>query len=451
MAAIVVPPSDFGAPEMLAVDMSRLAEVAAWRPEFGADPATVVSALAPPTAPDAGYLAPLEFRGTTLEVDVDRQIESFNGFRPPEVGPIDLNLELVSTDGNPVVATLRELPEGRKTFTVDIRGCDAGCRFVGFESPNANFNTRLTLHALRQLDPPADILGPADLGERLRWRGDDNTLVTPTSFGVSARIEALDFALTGMRVAVMDAPVPIPVAAVNEQSVSAVASVDGASVPSHRALSLSMLPRLGTHGVLADLNYLEQTLLDAPQVSTSEIWLSDSAPADAANQFRRAGLAVVGERDLAGAREAMAIQGPALALQFHLAAAAFGVLLALGGLWLVAAVDRRSRAADLRALRAQGLRRRMARRAALWGYLSIVVLAALTGLAGAAVAWAAAGDRLPIFTDASSVLQPPRWPTVMAVVEPWGITTGLMVVAAVLASWALRRATGRPNGNGGAR
>ena len=54
------------------------------------------------------------------------------------------------------------------------------------------------------------------------------------------------------------------------------------------------------------------------------------------------------------------------------------------------------------------MRRRMARRAALWGYLSVVLLAALTGLLGAALAWAAAGDRIPIFTDTTSPLQPPR-------------------------------------------
>jgi hypothetical protein len=140
-----------------------------------------------------------------------------------------------------------------------------------------------------------------------------------------------------------------------------------------------------------------------------------------------------------------------LALQFHLAAASFGVLLALGGLGLVAAVDRRARAADLWALRVQGLRRRMVRRAALWGYLSTVVLAAVTGLVGAAVAWAAAGDRIPIFTETASALTPPQWPTWEAVLRPWGVATAAMALAAVAAGWALRRATARPSVNGGPR
>ena len=96
----------------------------------------------------------------------------------------------------------------------------------------------------------------------------------------------------------------------------------------------------------------------------------------------------------------------------------------------------------------QGLGKRIMRRAALWGYLSIVVTAAITGLAGAAVAWAAAGDRIPIFTDSGSVLDPPRWPDPQAVAQPWAVAGATMVAAAVVAAWALRRASKR-NGRGG--
>jgi hypothetical protein len=228
-------------------------------------------------------------------------------------------------------------------------------------------------------------------------------------------------------------------------------SIDQQFVPGEQAVELATLPRLGSKGVLADMAYLERTLVSEPVVGIAEIWLSEAAPPNAAEIFREQGLTVIGEATVAAARAALSREGPALALQFHLAAAVFGILLALGGLGLVAAVDRRSRAADLRALRVQGLRRRMVRRAALRGYLSTVVLAAVTGLGGAAVAWAAAGDRIPIFTETSTALAPPRWPAWEAVLRPWGVATTAMALAALVAAWALRRAAMRPNGNGGLR
>jgi hypothetical protein len=77
-----------------------------------------------------------------------------------------------------------------------------------------------------------------------------------------------------------------------------------------------------------------------------------------------------------------------------------------------------------------------------------VVLAALTGLGGAAVAWVAAGDRIPIFTDAASGLAPPRWPVWAVVVQPWAVATAAMAVAAIMAAWALRRAVRAGNGGG---
>src|SRR5262245_42126444 len=90
--------------------------------------------------------------------------------------------------------------------------------------------------------------------------------------------------------------------------------------------------------------------------------------------------------------------------RFHAAAAALGIALALGGLWLVAAVDRRRRADDLRALRRQGLRPRIVARAALWGYLWLVIGAMLAGLVAAGVAWVATADHLPVLTDTVAML-----------------------------------------------
>jgi hypothetical protein len=225
--------------------------------------------------------------------------------------------------------------------------------------------------------------------------------------------------------------------------------VDGLTVGQREVIGTAGMPRLGAVGVLVDLDYLQRAAMYSGRVGQAEVWLSPSAPPDAAERLRRAGLPVSGSVSVASSRAALARQGPALALHFHLAAAVFGILLAVGSLGFVAASDRRRQADDLAALRRQGLRRRFVRRAALWGYLSTVLLAALTGLVAAAAAWLAAGDRLPIFSDASSVLRTARWPQLVPVLVPWAVAVAVVALVAVLVSWALRRAVARASVRGG--
>lgn len=444
MAAVVVPPTDPRQPTVLAVDTSRLGAVAVWRPEFGADPAAVASAIAPPPE------APLIVRGSELSMDVEVDF-------PLEVGapylPVDVFLEFVTLDGRArSTASVSDLAVGMHTVTMPLGGCAEGCRLVAVTIGDVQpYATHVVLRGLRQVDPPVELVSVADLTDRERWRAAPDVSVVPTSGGLGVRWLPRDFLQENtIRVALADGPLPVPVVSAGLERVGLVSSLDETLIPSQAQLELSMLPRLGTYGVLADLSYLERTTVGTLMLEGAEIWLGPDAPADAVEQFRALGLAVVAESTVVQERAILARQGPALALQFHLAAAAFGVLLALGGLGLVAAVDRRARAADLRALRVHGLPRRMVRRAALWGYLATVIAAGLTGLAGALVAWAVAGDRIPIFTEAAAGLEPPRWPLWPAVVQPWAATTLAMAVAAVIASWVLRRAV-RSGGNGDSR
>lgn len=444
MAAVVVEPSRPNDPTLLAVDTSRLATVATWRPEFGVDPQQVAAEIAPLD------MTPMELTSGRIEVDVEVFTRpAAPGFPQPEFTPAQLELEFITLDtATRVSAQLNNLVEGRATVAAAVPRCVRGCRFIGFRAPDLQFTTQLLLHGVRQLEPDAQVVGPAELSDRKRWRATDNATVVPAGNALSVRLQPRQLADTDVRVSVVNAEIPVPVAAFADRNVPRITSLDGGFVESREALSLSVLPRLGHDGALVDLRYLERTLLGSPIIRPAEIWLGPAAPADAADRFRALGLGVMDETTQEQVRTVLARQGPALALHFHWAAAALGVVLAIGGLGLVAAIDRRQRASDLRALRVQGLPRRMVRRATLWGYLSTVVLASLTGLGGAAVAWAAAGDRIPIFTDPGSGLVPPRWPLWLAVVEPWAVATGVMVVAAVVAAWALRRAV-RSGGNGG--
>ena len=173
-----------------------------------------------------------------------------------------------------------------------------------------------------------------------------------------------------------------------------------------------MLPRLGADGILVDLEYLRAHGAVARRRGPGRGLAGPARPGRRGRPAApgRAG-GVPACTGIDSSRAALARQGPALALQFHLAAAVFGIVLALGGLGLVAAVDRRRRAEDLRALRRQGLLGPVVRRAALWGYLSIVVAGRRwPAWSRPRSAWLAAGDRLPVFTDRWTALPPPRWP-----------------------------------------
>jgi hypothetical protein len=265
--------------------------------------------------------------------------------------------------------------------------------------------------------------------------------------GPALAISSLEtpFNVAAIQVAAVDAALPVPAVSAGRVATdnTSLTSLDSQPIQTRAAGELRMLPRLGARGTLIDLEYLERTTMQSPRRERGEVWLGPDAPADAADRLRQAGLAISSGTGVDAARAALARQGPALALQFHLAAAIFGMLLALGGLALVAAVDRRQRAADFLALRRQGLDLRTVRRAALWGYLATVLAAAAVGLFGAVVAWVGAGDRLPVFTDSLNLLNPPRWPSLPAVLLPWLAAGVTMVGAAAVAAWVLRRTAER--------
>jgi len=450
MAVVAVSPDDPSEPPLLAVDTARLAAVAVWRPEFGADPAAVAAALAPSELP------PLAVHGTAIEVGVTvdwHGVSGASGLPLPDgvsTRPITLVLDFLTDDGRRVAARLANLEFGVNTRTVSLPDCAEGCRLVSLSSPDLPvYEAELVLTSIRQLDPPADVVPPAVFNDRERWRASPAVSLTPTDSGLRMALSPWMFGEPTLQVSALGARVPVSVAVAGTQSVTSITSVDDTSLGTRPEATLSMLPRFGSRGVLVDLRALGATLIAPLTLAEAEIWLGPAAPPDAIDQFRQFGLSILGESTVEDRRSAQAQQGPALALQFHLAAAAFAVLLALVGLGLVAAVDRRQRAADLRALRVQGLPRRVMRRAALWGYLSTVVVAALTGLGAAALAWAIAGDRLPITGGPASSLAPPRWPLWSAVVQPWAAATLAMAAAATVAAWALRRAVTR--GSNGAR
>jgi hypothetical protein len=152
---------------------------------------------------------------------------------------------------------------------------------------------------------------------------------------------------------------------------------------------------------------------------------------------------VLGVTQASGVQSRLDGQGPALALWFHLVAAAFGIVLAIGAVLLVATVDRPRRGDDLRALRRQGLPRRFVRRAATWGNVFVVLAAAVTGLVAAAAAWLAVGNRLPVTAGDAVAVPPPRWPQFAPVGWPLLVGFASILLVSLAAALDLRRAVAR--------
>jgi putative ABC transport system permease protein len=110
------------------------------------------------------------------------------------------------------------------------------------------------------------------------------------------------------------------------------------------------------------------------------------------------------------------------------------LLLAILDMILMAAVDRRSRAAELRVLRVQGLPASAARRAAFVGHASIAVVAGIIGGVAAIASWLLVSSHLPIFATGAGLVRLALAPPWYAVVLPAFVGAAILAVTAAFAA-----------------
>lgn len=426
MAAAVVPPVTRQGTRLLAVDSSRLERVAVWRPEFGAAPGEVARLLRPPTP------EPYVLRGSRVTVTLDNPGQA--------EGQLRLAVSLRPLDGSAAVRmTFGVLERGLREYTAEVGACATGCRLIGFDAIYARSGTDTTTVTIREVH---DLVSTAELtgGE---WKGTVRGDVTPGPGGLTMTVAASGARQETWALA-PDVPTPLPVVSTGSgPSATSLPGLDADRPIPQVAGEVDALPRLGGEGVVTDLEYLERQTFSVARLTEPQVWLRPDAPADITDRLAERGLVVAGDDTVAQARALLDERAPALAIWYHLLAAAFAVLLGLGGLALMAAVDRRRTTEDMRALRLQGLPGRVVARAALWSYLPVVGAALVTGAVAAVVAWWLAGSYLPVFVDDSLVLELPRWPSPSAVALPAILAATAFTAAAVGVSVALRRSTSR--------
>ena len=424
--AVVVNARDSGPRSpVVALDTSRLAAVLPWRAEYGFGSAQELAAWLHPVAPE-----PIRLTGDRLTLVAT----------PFGATEVLLHLRTLS-DGQPVTVHFGPLEvAGRAAYEATVAGCAAGCRLVAVE-PVGPPGAALEVHELRA---GADVVYASVLGDPRRWRGPVSGTTGPViaSGPTGVRLEIPGEGRFGApppdpRAYVVDAAVPLPVAVAGELRRPELLGdrrlkvFGGAGVPIVTRPA-PLLPRVGTGGVLVDLEYADRVVPDAGTGDVLQVWLSPEASGGFLDRLAAQGVTVTGEDSVVAARARFARQGSATASRFAVLAAAFALLLVVGVVIVLAAVERVPRGAELAALRAQGLSSRAARRVAVLSYLPVVAIAVLVGLAAAAIAWPWLGAGDSTFADGRGLAAPTDG------IAP--VPLGIAALAAVLALGAVATA-----------
>jgi hypothetical protein len=299
-----------------------------------------------------------------------------------------------------------------------------------------DFTVDLDIHRLTQFGPDREALSGERLGFWLasrQSRTEDTLAVRPAAGGgLSVHVVASSYGTLDGRIRPPDAPYPLPTVAAGAAT-DILRGLDQREEPSVVVGTAQVLPRVGTAGRLVDLEFLERIARDVAAPPLAEVWLGPEAPPDVVERLRAAGLVPGAEQRLSMVLASLAQQGPAVALRFHLATGGIALLLAVGATLLVAAGDRADRTEEVRALRTQGVRRRDIAIAGRRGYLWVVAVGVVAGVAAAALAWSAVGEFVPLFAD-----RPPdgllHWPAPAALLVPAAASMLVLAVAAALAS-----------------
>lgn len=399
--AVVVDRS--GGPPVLGVDSSRLAAVARWRPEYGsvaALPAAVAGAELPPPLP--------RITGHALALTVRND-------RPVAAG-MALFVQNDAT-GATVRTDFTGFPPGRRaTVSRPIAGCTTapGCRVVRVQlftpagSDGEPVRGRVTLESLAQQGPPATILDPRTLTDVTRWHTD----ATGNALQIAAGPDGLEASTVfaagstpGDTLYAVDAPLPVPVVLAGPAPIDwyfqdATSARFGPSATPVRVVARpGVLPVLGSAGMLVDLDAVRHPAPDAEAGRAYQVWLAPNAPDSVVDALRGRGLTVVRDYSIAARTSQLGAQADVIGARFGVLTVLIGLLIAAAAVGITTAVDRDPQAAQLRALRNQGLPLPVATGTVYIGTFALIAAGLLGGLLAAAAARPVAGVVVPPFPD----------------------------------------------------
>jgi hypothetical protein len=172
--------------------------------------------------------------------------------------------------------------------------------------------------------------------------------------------------------------------------------LDGSQDPSRVVARTRVLPRLGTDGVLADLEITARAATDPAPGLVFQVWANDRAPAPAAlrKQLRAAGLPVVSVETVAQRSHQLGRTGSAMALTLLIGVALAALAVAVLAVLATALVQGRRRAYELVALRTAGVPERALRRSSLREYAVQLGFGTVVGLVCGATTARLVGDSI---------------------------------------------------------
>lgn len=408
--------SDRGLPNVLAVDMTR-ANLLPW---------SQATALAPKIVQPAGQ--PRIIGGSTVELS----LKSAPGPADDGLATVVLSLSVRTADGIRTSINLGAAYAGEHTITAKVPAeCTAGCTLeavVGRGRENQGWTLQLGRLTA----------GDAVVGDFDQWRVPGEPEQTGTNWPVGGDDGRTESWLLPPEIPSHVDAIVTPELYLEKRKYSL--SGPGGSSPGPpvvTAAEVPILPRLGDRGILVDLRTLARATGGARAVDSMEVWLTPSAPADAAQQLTAAGIVVSGEATRAQALERANHTPEAMTLRLHVVGALVGWLLLAAVLLVAAGLDRGS--PDQDALRWAGVRASSLRRSWRVAYAAIVVIGGLCGVVAAGVAWALARTSLPI-GDTSGWAPPPGLPAFSAVALPVGLAA-LALIAVTWLAFVRRRPT----------
>lgn len=418
MAAVAAPRSPDN-PPVLAVDSTRFDQVALWSEQYSElEPAHVARLLRPPTAEPAVV--------SDGELAMDLSLATYMREM------LTVSVLLASPAGDPATARFGPIVHGQGTYRAEVNGCPEGCRLTGLivSADGTAGIGGVTLRGLRQegkrvlprerLTAPGWWRSPQEgsAGDELRAQatGEGLLLTMPRPQSADGYVLAVD------------GPYPLPVVTAGEHAAELLTNLDEELVRFDPQASLDGLPGVGSTGMLMDLEYAERLTAEPGAAASPQVWLAEDTPDNIVERLRDQGLVIAEDRSVDDLQASAEVTSAAIALRFSWLTVAMAVLVGLGALLMVLAVDRRTWSRGLAALRTQGLSRRTATGAAVWSYCGIVAAGVAAGLVAGAAAWVAAGARLTLGVDNSLLPDWPRWAPVLI---PWMLVIVVLLTAAV--------------------
>ncbi|MFI5912425.1 hypothetical protein [Dactylosporangium sp. NPDC051541] len=309
---------------------------------------------------------PATVTGTTLSLDItvtflDRTDDGFSAVVAPLNGRPNATVEFGAVKA------------GRHTYS-GAMPCADGCRLIqlGFRlAPYAGPALELTLHnapTTAWQSPPGATLTP---------QGPDVAMKLPPGPEAGAGVLRPD-----------GGPAVLPVVSTGPLPPTGLLTVFDRQrqLPAKVVATVPRLPRLGTDGLLVDLESADRLSIDSAAAG-AEVWLAAGTPQPVLDAIAAHGVTIDARRTVADARAALAGEGSALGLRFYLVAGVLAVVLAAAAL-LSGTVEGPSD--DLRALRRQGLSARRARLVEPFAALLLVLSAGIVSVPATVAAWAAA-------------------------------------------------------------